>query len=98
MTDGNSRALLHRLGPSTLTMLARLLAPGVVLHLLMLAAFVAVFALIPLTVYMHSGEDWNFRPSLLLRIAALGMGLWLASAVGLRLLAALRPKMATTAA
>jgi Sulfatase len=98
MTDGNSRALLHRLGPSTRTMLARLLAPGVVFHLLMLAAFVAVFALIPLTVYMHSGEDWNFRPSLLLRIAALGMGLWLAGAVGLRLLAALRPKLATTAA
>ena len=53
-------------------MLARLLAPGAVYHLLVLAAFVAVFALIPLTLYMHSGEDWNFRPSLLLRIAALG--------------------------
>jgi Sulfatase len=98
MTDGRSRARHHRLEPSALPLLGRLLAPGAVYHLLMLAAFVAVFALIPLTVYMHSGEEWNFRPSLLLRIAALGLGLWLASAVGLRLLAALRPTLATTAA
>ena len=79
-------------------MLARLLAPGAVYHLLMLAGFIVDFALIPLTLYMHSGEDWNFRPSLLLRIAALGAALWLASAIALRLLAAVHADAARVVA
>lgn len=98
MRDGKSIALIRRLRRSTIPMLARLLAPGGVYHLLTLAAFVVVFALIPFTLYMHSGEDWNFRPSLLLRIAALGVVLWLASAVALRLLAAAHLRAARVAA
>jgi hypothetical protein len=98
MPDGKSTALIHRVRRSTMPMLARLLAPGAVYHLLMLAAFVAVFALIPLTLYMHSGEDWGFSSGLLLRIAALGGVLWLASAVALRLLAAVHPRAAAMAA
>jgi hypothetical protein len=73
------------------------LAPGPSYHLLVLAAFVAVFALIPLSIYMHSGEDWGFPPHLLLRIAAMGFGLWAVAAIAIRVLAMLHGRAAVMA-
>jgi hypothetical protein len=36
-------------------------------------AFVSIFCLIPLSLYAHSGEDWNFRWYLLLIPAGIGL-------------------------
>jgi hypothetical protein len=74
------------------------LAPGPSYHLLVLAAFAAVFALIPLSIYMHSGEDWGFSPRLLLRIAALGLVLWAVAAIAISLLAVAHRRAAATVA
>ena len=71
-------------------LVVRLLPPGGPYYLLVLTAFVAVFALIPLTLFMHSGEDWAFQPALMLRLAGLGLALGLAVAVVVRLVAVVR--------
>jgi hypothetical protein len=75
-----------------------LLRPDPTYHLLVLAAFVAVFALIPLSLYMHSGEDWGFSPRLLLRIAALGLVLWALAALAISLLAVVHRRAAASVA
>lgn len=67
-------------------------------YLLALTFFVAVFAIIPFGIYAHSGEDWGFPFTELLRVAALGGALFLAVAVLIRLLAALHVPTASTTA
>jgi hypothetical protein len=76
----------------------RLLAPGGRYYLLALALFVVVFAIIPFSIYAHSGEDWGFPFSELLSVSALGLALFLVCAVLIRLVARLRPGAASTAA
>lgn len=63
-------------------------------YLLASSPFVALFGLIPATLYAHSGEDWGFPASLLLALAALGLALYGVAALALRLLAAWRPRAA----
>ncbi len=54
---------------------AWLLAPGARYYLMASALFVVVFAIIPFSIYAHSGEDWNFRFHRLLWLPALGAAL-----------------------
>ena len=65
----------------------RLLSPSFLYDLLASVPFVAIFALVPCSLYLHADDDWNFAPQLLLKLAAAGVLLWLVTAVLLRLLA-----------
>ena len=65
----------------------RLLAPGGHYYLLALAFFVAVFAMIPFTIFADAGDDWGFPYYQMLYIPALGIALYLATAVIIRLIA-----------
>jgi hypothetical protein len=76
----------------------RLLRPGVRYHLLTLAPFVVVLAVIPFSLYAHSGEDWGFPFVELLTVAAPGLALFLGVAVLIRLVAALHARTASTLA
>ena len=77
---------------------ARLRAPGSRYYLLALAPFVVVFAIIPFSIYAHSGEDWGFPFSGLLPISALGLALFVVCAVLIRLVAGWRAGAASTTA
>ena len=57
----------------------RLLAPGGHYYLLTLAFFVAVFAIIPFTIFADAGDDWGFPYHQMLYIPALGIALYLAT-------------------
>ena len=63
-------------------------------HLLASTPFVVLFALIPASLYLHSGEDWSFDPHLLFMIAGAGLVLYAGTALGLRLLARRHPRAA----
>ncbi len=77
---------------------ARIFLPGLRYHLLALAFFTVVFAIIPFTIYAHSGEDWDFPFHELLLVAALGLVLFIGFAVVLRLVAAVNIGAAATIA
>ncbi len=72
--------------------------PGLRYHLLALTFFTVVFAIIPFTIYAHSGEDWDFPFQELLSVAALGLVLFIGFALVLRLVAGLHVGAAATAA
>jgi hypothetical protein len=67
----------------------RLLAPGVRYHLMAATFFVVVFGIVPISIYTGSGEDWGFPFYEMLKIAALGAALCLATWLVIRLLALL---------
>ena len=73
---------------------ARLLAPGARYHLMASVLFVVVFAIIPLSIYAHSGEDWSFRFHHLLWLPALGAVLCASAWLLIRLTAMLSRKLA----
>lgn len=75
-------------------MLARVSRPGARFYLLASAPFLAVFLLVPASLYLHAGEDWDFAPRLLVQLAALGLALYLVNALLVRLLALLSPRAA----
>jgi hypothetical protein len=77
---------------------AWLLAPGARYHLMASALFVVVFAIIPFSIYAHSGEDWNFRFHRLLWLPALGAALCASAWLLIRLSAALSRKLAVALA
>ena len=74
------------------------LAPGLRYYVIASAFFVVVFCLIPFSLYAHAGESWDFAFSSLLWIPALGLALYLASALIIRLLALVAGSMARTVA
>ena len=65
----------------------RLWFPDPRYYLVAATAFVSIFCLIPLSLYAHSGENWNFRWYLLLIPAGIGAVLFLGTAIAIRLLA-----------
>ena len=65
----------------------RLWFPDPRYYLIAATAFVSIFCLIPLSLYAHSGEDWNFPWYLLLIPAGVGLILFLGTASAIRLLA-----------
>jgi hypothetical protein len=77
---------------------ARRFLPGVRHYLLALTFFVVTFALVPFSIYAHSGEDWGIPFSWLLRLAALGLALFVATAVLIRLAAIVHVRAASTVA
>ena len=74
----------------------RLFQPGSRYHLLALAFFVVVFALIPFTIYAHSGEDWGFPFHRMLYISTIGLIFFACVACILRLTAAIHVGLART--
>src|SRR5688572_7636868 len=77
---------------------AWLLAPGARYHLMASALFVVVFAIIPFSIYAHTGEDWSFRFHRLLWLPALGAALCASAWLLIRLSAALSRKLAVALA
>ncbi len=77
---------------------ASIFLPGLRYHLLALTFFTVVFAIIPFTIYAHSGEDWDFAFHELLLVAALGLVLFIGFAIVLRVGAAVHVGAAATAA
>jgi hypothetical protein len=76
----------------------RLWFPDPRYYLIAATAFVSIFCLIPLSLYAHSGEDWNFPWYLLLIPAGIGVCLFLGTAVAIRLLAIRYTRAAAIAA
>ena len=76
----------------------RLWFPDPRYYLVAATAFVSIFCLIPLSLYAHSGEDWNFPWYLLLIPAAIGAFLFFGTAIALRLLAIRHQRAAAIAA
>ena len=77
---------------------AWLLAPGAQSYLMASALFVVVFAIIPFSLYAHSGEDWSFRFHRLLGLPALGAVLCATTWLLIRLSAAHSRKVAVALA
>ena len=75
----------------------RLWFPDPRYYLVAATAFVSIFCLIPLSLYAHSGENWNFRWYLLLIPAGIGLVLFLGTAVAMRLLAVRHARAAAVA-
>jgi hypothetical protein len=67
--------------------LRQALAPGPVYYGLAFALFVVVFAIIPLSLYAHSGDDWEFPYYQTLYIALFGLIVCLATFLLIRLIA-----------
>ena len=76
----------------------RLWFPDPRYYLIAATAFVSIFCLIPLSLYAHSGEDWNFPWYLLLIPAAIGAFLFIGAAVAIRLLASRHARAAAVVA
>lgn len=76
----------------------RLWFPDPRYYLIAATAFVSIFCLIPLSLYAHSGEEWNFPWYLLLIPAAIGAFLFLGAAITIRLLAIRHARAAAIAA
>ncbi len=76
----------------------RIFLPGLRYHRLSLAFFTVVFAVIPFTIYAHSGEDWDFPFPTLLSVTVLGLVLFIGFALVLRAVAAVHQGAAVTAA
>lgn len=76
----------------------RLWFPDPRYYLIAATAFVSIFCLIPLSLYAHSGEDWNFPWYLLLIPVAIGLFLFLGTAIAIRLLAIRHVRAAAIAA
>lgn len=76
----------------------RLWSPDPRYYLIAATAFVSIFCLIPLSLYAHSGEDWNFPWYLLLIPAGIGAVLFLGAAAAIRLLAARHARAAAITA
>lgn len=74
------------------------LAPGMRYYVLASGFVLVVFCLIPFSLYAHSGESWGFPFLQLLRIPALGVAPYLASALIIRLLAVISKGAARAAA
>jgi Sulfatase len=75
-----------------------LLAPGGRYYLLALAFFVAVFAMIPFSIFADASDDWGFPYYQMLYIPALGLVLCVATFVAIRLLALVHAGAAATLA
>jgi hypothetical protein len=73
---------------------ARMWRPGLRYYCLAAAPFLVVFALIPFSIYVHSGDDWDFGPLVLVDLVAIGLALLVAAALVLRLLASLHEGVA----
>jgi hypothetical protein len=73
--------------PAEVVGMKRLWFPDPRYYLISATAFVSIFCLIPLSLYAHSGEDWNFPWYLLLIPAAIGAVLFIGAAIAIRLLA-----------
>ena len=67
--------------------LRRALAPGPVYYWLAFAFFVVVFAIIPFSIYAHSGDDWGFPYHQTLSISAVGLIVCAATFLVIRLIA-----------
>ena len=76
----------------------RLRFPDPRYYLIAATAFVSIFCLIPVSLYAHAGEQWDFPWYLLLIPAAIGLFLFLASAIAIRLLAIRHARAAAIAA
>ena len=76
----------------------RLWFPDARYYLIAATAFLSIFCLIPLSLYAHSGEDWNFPWYLLLIPAAIGAVLFLCAAIAIRVLAIVHPRAAAITA
>ena len=74
--------------------IAGLWRPGLLYYGLAAAPFLVVFATIPFSIYVHSGDDWDFRPVVLTGLMALGLALLVAAAIVVRLLASLHAGVA----
>ena len=66
---------------------ASFFAPGLRYYGLMIAFFTVVFAIIPFTIYAHSGEDWGFPSARLLPLAGFGLVLFAGMGLVIQLLA-----------
>jgi Sulfatase len=73
--------------PAEVAGMKRLWFPDPRYYLIAATAFVSIFCLIPLSLYAHSGEDWNFPWYLLLIPAGIGAVLFIGAAIAIRLLA-----------
>ena len=74
------------------------LAPAPAYYLIASTAFVTIFGLVPSSLYLHSGEAWNFDAYLLFVLAGIGLVLYAAVAVAIRLLARWHARAAASAA
>lgn len=74
------------------------LAPAPAYYLIASTAFITIFGLVPSSLYLHSGETWNFDAYLLFVLAGIGLVLYAVAAVAIRLLAARYPRAAANAA
>lgn len=77
---------------------SRAFSPGGQYYPLVLTFFVVTFALVPFSIYAHSGEDWGIAFSWLLRLAGLGLALFVATAVLIRLVAMVHARAAAIVA
>jgi Sulfatase len=75
--------------PSPPQRAARIWRPGLRYYALAAAPFLVVFALIPFSIYVHSGDDWDFGPLVLVDLMAVGLALLAATLLVVRLLASL---------
>ena len=73
--------------PRLTRVLPGLLVPEGCYYLLASAPWVVVFGIVPLSLYVHSGEAWAFDPELMLRLAGLGLIAFVATVALLRLIA-----------
>ena len=84
--------------PPSQRLIDRILAPGARYYLIASTLFVVVFGIVPVSIYAHSDEDWNFPARQMLWIAALGAALCLAAWLLIRLIAVLGRKPASALA
>jgi Sulfatase len=97
--SGAFRAMvIMRSAPAGRWLGAGSLAPGMRYYVLASGFFLVVFCLVPFSLYAHSGESWGFPFFQLLWIPAIGVALYLASAVIIRLLAVIGNGTARAAA
>jgi hypothetical protein len=78
--------------------MTRLLRPGAPYHLIASVAMLAVFVLIPAALYLHSGEEWSFTWTLLLRLGGVGLAVLLAIVLLIRGLAVVSARAAAALA